>query len=124
MAISIIAVPLLTIPVRAKQAGAVQQRDTKAGQLYAFKVERPNFVKVEIWSWPTGTGITQPSLIGTATRVTDPGNHEKWTLRIPRDLLAVKIFAIAFDETGKAVGKRWLPYKGASAVYQALYGNK
>jgi hypothetical protein len=42
-------------------------------------------------------------------------------LRIPNDLLATEIFATASDETDKVIGKKSLPYKGASALYEALY---
>jgi hypothetical protein len=102
-----------------------------AGEFYDFKIARPNLIvnganlsKVEIWCWPTGTGITEPTLIGTATRATNRGKHERWVLRIPQDLLATEIFATAFDETGKVIGKKSLPYKGASALYEALYEKK
>jgi hypothetical protein len=131
-AIFITALPLLGFSAPANQARTEQMREGKnAGQLYDFKIAKPDFVvdganlsKVEIWSWPTGTGITEPALIGTATRITDSGRHERWILRIPRDLLSVEIFATASDERGKVIGKKSLPYKGASALYEALYGKK
>lgn len=106
-------------------------KSRRVGKLYDFKIAKHNFVvdganlsRVEIWYWPTGTEIMKPARIGTAARVTDPGTHEKWVLRIPPDLLAVEIFATAFDEAGHPVGKKPLPYKGATALYEALYGKK
>lgn len=101
------------------------------GELYDFKIVRPDFVvtgadlaRVEVWLWPTGTGITNPAPIGAAKRVTNAGKHEKWVLRIPPDLLAVKIFATAFDNAGDVVGKKSLPYPDLSALYEAMYGKK
>jgi hypothetical protein len=100
------------------------------GASHDFKVVRPRFVvcgaylsKVEIWFWPAGTGIPEPALLGAARRITDAGQHETWVLRIPADLLAVQIFATAIDNSGNIVGKISLPYTGASALYDALYGN-
>ncbi|QEE27263.1 hypothetical protein FTW19_04105 [Terriglobus albidus] len=102
-----------------------------SGRLHQFKIEKPNFVvtgthlsRVEIWSWPTGTGITEPTLVGKATLTTAPGKHEKWVLRIPPDLLSTEIFATVFDSTGNEIGKKSLPYQGATALYEALYGKK
>lgn len=101
------------------------------GKLYEFKIVRPDFVvtgadlaRVEVWLWPTGTGITNPALIGVAKRVTNSGKREKWVLRIPPDLLAVKIFATAFDNAGDVVGKKSLPYPDLNALYEAMYGKK
>lgn len=102
-----------------------------SGQLHQFRIEKPDFVvdgahlsKVEVWCWPTGTGITKPELVGKAIRTTASGKHEKWVLRIPPDLLSTEIFATVFDGAGNEIGKKSLPYKGATALYEALYGKK
>jgi hypothetical protein len=123
---------LLVVPLFAYENGTDRANEAKdAGKLHDFKIAKPDFLvdganlsKVEVWFWPTGTGITKPALVGTANRATGPGEHEKWVLRIPADLLAVEIFATAFDKTGNVIGKKSLPYKGASALYDALYGKK
>jgi hypothetical protein len=125
----IIAFPLLAVPFSAHQDGVARAHETKhASKLYDFKIIKPNLLvdganlsKVEVWFWSTGTEITKPAPIGTATRITGPGKHEKWVLRIPPGLLAVEIFATAFDEAGNVIGKKSLPYRGASALYEALY---
>lgn len=128
----IVALPLLAATFSAHQARAIHAREREnPGKLYGFEVAKPNFLvdganlsKVEVWFWPTGTGITKAAFIGTARRITGPGVHEKWVLRIPPDLLAVEIFATAFDKAGNIIGKKSLPYTGASALCDALYGKK
>lgn len=131
-AVFILPLPLLAVPLFAYENDTDRANQAKdAGKFYDFKIAKPHFLvdganlgKVEVWYWPTGTGITKPALLGTARRITVPGEHERWVLQIPSDLLAVEIFATAFDKAGNVIGKKSLPYKGASAIYDALYGKK
>jgi len=126
----IVASSLLALP-RSASYQAHSAAIKEAGRLHRFKIKKPNFVvdgahlsRVEVWSWPTGTGITKPELVGRAIRITAPGEHEKWVLRIPPDLLSTEILATAFDSAGNEMEKKSLPYKGASVLYEALYGKK
>jgi len=130
LVLPIVASPLPALPRSASyQAHSAAAKD--GGQLRQFKIQKPNFVvdgahlsSVEVWCWPAGTGITKPTLVGKAVRITAPGEHEKWVLRIPPDLLSTEIFATVFDRAGNEIAKKSLPYKGASALYEALYGKK
>lgn len=107
-------------------------------QLRAIDVRRSNLVirgayldKIEIWAIPTGTGITPDEyvLLGNAKRSSAPGPNEIWLFQIPQCatdnfLLATEVFAKAFDAKGTLIGKKLLPYNGASALHEALCGSK
>ncbi len=108
----------------------------KQPQLRSIKVAQPNIVirgsyldKVEVWAVPTGTGITPDEyvLLGTAKRRNAAGSKEIWLFPIPpcatdTRLLATEVFANGFDAKGTLIGKKSLPYAGASAVHDALCG--
>jgi len=105
-------------------------------KLFGVEVTRPNIVvhgayliRVEIWAVPAGTGTTpsQSVLLGRAVRSGVVGPKEIWLFRIPScasdtRLLATEIFVQAFDVTGVSIGKKSLPFEGASAVHEALCG--
>ena len=105
-------------------------------RLLGVEVTRPNIVvhgaylsRVEVWAIPTGTGITpaEYTLLGKATRTNFAGPRETWQFRIPScatdtGLLATEIFVQGFDAFGVNIGKKSLPFQGASAVHQALCG--
>ena len=105
-------------------------------KLLGVEVTRPNIVvhgayliRVEIWAVPAGTGTTpgQSVLLGRAVRSTVVGPKEIWLFRIPScasdtRLQATEIFAQAFDVSGVSIGKKSLPFEGASAVHEALCG--
>ena len=105
-------------------------------RLLAIEVTRPNIVvhaaylnRVEVWAVPAGTGITsnQYVLLGRATRTNVAGPRETWLFRIPlcatdTRLQASEIFVQAFDAFGLNIGKKSLPFEGASAVHEALCG--
>jgi hypothetical protein len=107
-------------------------------KLLGVEVTRPNIVvhgaylsRVEIWAVPTGTGITPNEfvLLGKATRSNAVGPKEVWLFRIPScaidtRLLATEIFVRAFDVTGVSIGKKSLPFEGASAIHEALCGTR
>ena len=109
---------------------------SKHPQITRIGVYRPNVVvhgayldKVEIWAVPTGSGITPENylLLGTAERKSAAGFKEIWLFPIPScvtetRLLATEVFAKAFGPNGTFIGKRSLPYVGASAVHDALCG--
>jgi hypothetical protein len=85
--------------------------------------------KVEIWTVPTGTGITHGNyvLLGSAERKSGTGPKEVWLFPIPpcatdTRLLATEIFAKAFGPNGAFISKKSLSYVGASAVQDALCG--
>ena len=104
-------------------------------RLLTVEVTRPNIVvhgaylnRVEVWAIPAGTGVTasQYVLLGKATRISFAGMREIWQLRIPpctdTRLQATEIFVQGFDSFGVNIGKKSLPFEGASAVHQALCG--
>src|ERR1700751_1548840 len=104
-------------------------------RLLGVEITRPNIVvhgaylnRVEVWAIPTGTGITagQYVLLGKATRTSFAGIREIWQLRIPpctdTRLQATEIFVQGFDSFGVNIGKKSLPFEGATAVHQALCG--
>jgi hypothetical protein len=109
---------------------------TKHRQVRSIEVQRPNVVirgayldKVEVWAVPSGTGITPSEyvLLGNAKRRNPAGFEEIWLFPIPpcatdTRLLATEVFAKGFDAKGSLVGKKSLPYAGASAVLDALCG--
>jgi hypothetical protein len=119
-------------PATAAQPAAGRPR------LFGTEVTRPNIVvhgaylnRVEVWAVPTGTGITpnQYVLLGRATRSNVVGPKETWLLRIPScatdtRLQATEIFVQAFDGFGVNIGKKSLPFEGASAVHEALCGTR
>ena len=115
--------------------GASAQPSAGRPRLLGAEVTRPNIVvhgaylnRVEIWAVPTGTGITpaQYVLLGKATRTSFAGMRETWQLRIPSctdpRLQATEIFVQGFDSFGVNIGKKSLPFEGASALHQALCG--
>jgi len=82
--------------------------------------------KVELWAIPTGTGITpdEYTLLGTAKRRNAAGQNEIWVFPIPSGPLSVTdIFAKGFDGQGRLIGTKSLPEKGASQIYDALWGD-
>jgi hypothetical protein len=115
---------------RPQTPSAPKHQTSPSSSFVSFRVVRPFFVihgtnlsSVEIWISPTGTGL-QPSRIGFAHLTTRAGRHETWKLAIPQDLLATEIFAIAYDKAHVELGRHSLPFKGASALFEALYGPK
>jgi len=68
-------------------------------------------------------------LLGDAKRSNAAGSKEVWLfLAMPcpldtRGIVATEIFAKGFDSHGRIVATKSLPYQGASAIYEALYGN-
>jgi hypothetical protein len=107
---------------------AQKQTPVKGGtRQLAFEVNGPvlevrgtNLAKVEVWYWSTGTGVSKPTLLGLARRKEQ--STTVWTFPIPSEpLLAVEVFTKAFDKDGRLLGTKSLPYKGAGAVYEALY---
>jgi hypothetical protein len=109
---------------------------TKHPQLRRIDVELPNIVirgayldKVEVWAIPTGTGIAPSEyvLLGNAKRKNAAGAKEIWLFQIPpcareTRLVATEVFANGFGADGTLIGKKSLPYVGASAVHDALCG--
>jgi hypothetical protein len=128
--------PASACPLRSGRVPAV---------FHAIGIERPkivvrgsNLAKVEIWAVPLGKEdkpegyelIGSPSVWGTR------GPCEIWPLEIPwwlnsrepkfdrhsQPLLAVEIFAKAFDSEGNLLATKSLPYKGVAALTEALRG--
>ena len=104
----------------------------KRALLRSVEVKRPDIImrgaylgRVEVWAVPTGTGITpdEYTLVGRATRKTPAGRNETWLFPIDcasTSLLATEVFVKAFDQTGKNVGTKSLPYSGATEINDAL----
>jgi hypothetical protein len=106
---------------------------SQAATLADFSAVRPNFVahganlnNVEVWGIPTGTGISENDYmkIGDMSRQGDAGDNETWTMPIPiAPLLVTQIFAEGYGQNGADAGKIFLPYAGATELYDALWGN-
>ena len=126
----------LLLPASSTETSATPKRKHDAA-IRDFKIARPNLVvlgtnlsRVEVWAWATGTGITEPGLVGEAKLITGSDYHQRWIFPIPGAsehppaFLAVEIFAKGFDSDGKLVGQKSLPYKGATALNEALFGKR
>jgi len=117
-------------------AASIAAPATKRALLRSVKIRRPNIFirgaylgKVEVWAVPTGTGITpdEYALVGTATRQAAAGQNETWLFPIDCTsplIPSTEVFVKAFDQTGKAVGTKSLPYSGASEISDALCGGQ
>lgn len=111
---------------------AERNAEANAVDITSFTVEKPNFVvkgknlaKVEVWSVPTGTGITEANhvRIGNAARQGAAGQDERWTLPIPvQPLSSTEIYAKGFDAAGVMKDKISLSYKGATDIYNNVWG--
>ena len=101
-------------------------------QLRSVKVARPNITvegsylsKVEIWDFPTGTEITKPALAGSAKLSNARGKDEVWVFPIECNsplVPSTEVFVKAYDSDGKVIGKKSLPYRGATEIANALCG--
>jgi hypothetical protein len=107
--------------------GSQDTKSTGADRL-EFSIKRPDFIvrgrslsKVEIWIEPTGTGLA-PGVLREARLTKRTGLQEVWSLRIPDELSATRIFAQAYDKQGKLVARRYLPYTGVGAIDAAIHG--
>jgi hypothetical protein len=82
--------------------------------------------KVEVWAVPTGTGIGPEEyvLVGNARRQTVAGRNEVWLFPIDCTHLipSTEVFVKGFDQTGKTVGAKSLPYRGATEIKNAICG--
>ena len=105
----------------------------KHAELRSVTIKRPNIVvsgsylrKVEIWAVPTGTGMSpEGGLVGNAKRSNSAGQKEIWLFPIACEsplIPSTEVFVKAFDAKGNQVGRRSLPYGGASDIAQALCG--
>jgi hypothetical protein len=114
-------------------AGPTKAQPRKRTELRAIAIKRPNIVvrgshlgKVEIWAVPTGTGISpEGTLVGNARRSNAAGQKEIWLLPIACEsplIPSTEVFVKAFDAKGNQVGRKSLPYSGASDIAQALCG--
>jgi len=109
----------------------------KRPQLRSIDVQRPNVIirggyldKVEVWAVPAGTGIgpNEYVLLGNAKRKNAEGSNEIWLFPIPpcatdTRLTATEVFAKGFTTKEALIGKKSLPFVGASAVRHALCGD-
>jgi len=103
-------------------------------QLRSVKVARPNILiegahlgKVEIWDFPTGAEITKPTLAGSAKLSNAAGKEEVWVFPIACAyplLPSTEVFIKAYDSEGKVIGKKSLPYRGATEIGNALCGTR
>jgi hypothetical protein len=114
-------------------ASSTAAQPRKHAELRAIAVEKPNIVargaylgKVEIWAVPTGTGISpEGTLVGNAKRSNAAGQKEIWFFPIACEsplIPSTEVFVKAFDVNGNEVGRKSLPYSGASDIGEALCG--
>lgn len=81
---------------------------------------------VKVWGYSTGTGIEEASIIGNATLTStgtsgDGNGVQTWTLDIASGSLFTEIYALGYAND-TLVGKVTLSNKGASSIYEALWG--
>jgi hypothetical protein len=122
---------LLVFLLIALAASPTTAQRQKHAELRAIAVKRPNIVvrgsylgKVEIWAVPTGTGISpEGGLVGSARRSNTAGQKEIWLFPTVCEsplIPSTEVFVKAFDVKGNQVGRKSLPYSGASGIAQAL----
>src|SRR5216684_5814072 len=104
----------------------------KRAQLRTIEVKRPNIVirgaylsRVEVWAVPTATGITpdEYAMVGNAKRSNAAGRKEIWSFPIACTsplIPATEVFVKGFDANSNEVGRKSLPYSGASEIADAL----
>ena len=79
--------------------------------------------RVEIWSVPTGTGVTSANYrkIGEMPRPTTPAG--RWTLAVSGcPILSTGIFARGYGADGRVSRDVYLPYQGATDLNQYVCG--
>jgi hypothetical protein len=124
---------LLVLLLVAFAASPTTAQPQKHAELRAIVVKRPIIVvrgsylgKVEIWAVPTGTGISpEGGLVGNARRSNAAGQKEIWLFPIACEsplIPSTEVFVKAFDVKDNQVGRKSLPYSGASDIAQALCG--
>jgi hypothetical protein len=108
-------------------------KTTSAPHLDTFVVEKPNLIAsggnlsgVEVWSIPTGTGITENEYkkLGNATltNTDDAAAPQRFVYQIPLEpMLVTEIFAKGLDKDGNEVGRVSLSTKGASELGTLLW---
>jgi hypothetical protein len=112
----------------------IAARTRKHAELQTIAVKRPNVVvrgsylgTVEIWAVVTGSGISpEGTLVGNAKRSNAAGRKEIWLFSIGCEsplIPSTEVFVKAFDVNGNQVGRRSLPYSGASDIADALCGS-
>ena len=110
---------------------SVTAKPRKHSELRAVAIELPNILihgshlgRIEIWAVPTGTQIPpEGELVGNARRNNAAGQNEIWSFVIACEsplIPSTEIFVKAFDMNGKQVGRKSLPYRGASEIAHAL----
>ena len=115
------------------RAGSAPTRTAPPAAINDIVIQKPNLVvhgrnlaRVEVWAIPTGTNVTADSYqkLGDATLAeTSRAGMQEWTLPIPeRPLLITELFAQGFDASNASVGRVSAPQTGASALYDALWG--
>jgi hypothetical protein len=108
---------------------------TDAAEIMSITVEIPlitirseNLAKVEVWAIPTGTGVAEfdyEKWGDAALKDTAQDGTQTWTFGIPKDpVLTVKIFARGYDAAGSKVGDSSLSETGATAIYNAFWGDE
>jgi len=104
-----------------------------AAEVTAIAVQKPNIAidgmqlaRVEVWAIPTGTSVTedQYQLLGEASLASSsPDSTQHWLLPIPaQPILATEVFARGFSQDGKMAGQQSLSQRGATDLYDALWG--
>ena len=101
-----------------------------------FDIETINISKVEIWALPTGTEVSEesavflgiPKLIGDVclTLLSVGGDTFcSFRLAIPDEpQLFSEVYVIGRDQAGEEIARKYLPYTGATEIYEALWGSK
>ncbi len=104
-------------------------REESIAFLDSYQITKPNLyiygyglASVKILGIPTGTGMTESKIIGSATL--QPGNkgNQTWIFQPKEEQLLLTSMSIeAYDKNGVLVKTIKLPYSGGSSVYEAFY---
>ncbi|MFA6397922.1 MAG: hypothetical protein WDK96_03730 [Candidatus Paceibacterota bacterium] len=107
--------------------------DSFTGSNGLFTAKSKGLTAVKVYYYPTGTEITQPSLLGSMTLTGTNGNNQTWSLSAylhngtpPLEgIMATSIYAIGYNTplggTPQQINQINYPYTGASDIATHLY---
>jgi hypothetical protein len=94
---------------------------------FAFDAYRGNFIAqsngltaIKVWYVPSGTGAKSPVYIGNMTVASVRDGVQTWSMQVPPNLLATKIYAVGYVENLE-IGTVDYPYEGAAEIDSHLY---
>ena len=86
----------------------------------SFVVIGKRLSSVDVMIIPTGTNITEKDHQKLTSMILTKGdeNDQEWTAHLPtQQFLAAGIYVKAYDSNKKEIGRKTLPYTGATEIY-------